>query len=164
MTQLTMGMSRIEAAHLMGLVGQFLDVLDASAPGDSVDPAVQRLTPDAYPGDDDASADFRAMTQSDLLERRRGDARTVLSGLALSGADPDALTEENALDVVSLTLSMDDAGSWLRALAAIRLVLAERLGIVTEDDHDDDDPRFAIYDWLGFRLDSLIQEVDALSD
>jgi hypothetical protein len=163
-TELTMEMTRIEAAHLMGLVGQFLDVLDASAPGDSTDPAVRRLTPDAYPQDDDASAEFRAMTQSDLLDRRRSDAHAVLSGLAIAGADPVALTEENSLDTVSLVLSTDDCASWLRALAALRLVLAERLGITDEDAHDDDDPRFAIYDWLGYRLDALIQEIDALPE
>jgi hypothetical protein len=164
MTDLTMDMSRIEAAHLMGLVGQFLEVLDAAPPGDSTDPAVRRLTPDAYPEDSDASAEFRSMTQSDLLDRRRADARVVLSGLALAGAEPDRLTEENSLDTVSLRLTVDDVSSWLRALAALRLVLAERLGIMTEDDHDDDDPRFAIYDWLGYRLDALIQEIDSLED
>jgi len=161
MTDLTVGMSRIEAAHLMGLVGQFLDVLDASPPGDSTDPAVRRLTPDAYPDDGDASAEFRSMTQSDLLDRRRDDARVVLAGLGNAGADPDALTEENSLDTVSLRLTTDDMASWLRALAALRLVLAERLGIATEDDHDDEDARFAIYDWLGYRLDALVQEVDS---
>jgi hypothetical protein len=164
MTTLTMEMTRIEAAHLMGLMGQFLDVLDASAPGDSTDPAVQRLTPDAYPEDGDASAEFRAMTQSDLLDRRRGDARAVLSGLAIAGADPDALTEDNSLDPVALPLSPDDSAAWLRALAALRLVLAERLGVAAEDDHDDDDPRFAIYDWLGYRLDALIQEIDSRAE
>ena len=161
MTDLTMDMSRIEAAHLMGLVGQFLEVLDASAPGDSTDPAVRRLTPDAYPEDGEASAEFRSMTQSDLLDRRRGDARVVLAGLANAGADPDTLTEENSLDIVSLRLGRDDLASWLRAIAALRLVLAERLGIASEDDHDDEDPRFAIYDWLGYRLDALIQVIES---
>lgn len=161
MSDLTVDMSRIEAAHLMGLVGQFLDVLDASPPGDSTDPAVHRLTPDAYPEDGDASADFRSMTQADLLDRRRSDARVVLAGLTNAGADPDALTEDNSLDIVSLRLTVDDLASWLRALAALRLVLAERLGITTEDDHDDEDPRFAIYDWLGYRLDALVREVDS---
>ena len=42
-------------------------------------------------------------------------------------------------------------------LAAIRLVLATRLGIRSEEDHDEDDPRFGIYDWLGYRLDGLVQ-------
>lgn len=164
MTDLTVTMTRIEAAHLMGLLGQFLDVLNASAPGDSSDPAVRRLTPDAYPEDDDASAEFRAMTQSDLLERRHGDAHAVLAALAVAGADPEAVTEENSLDSLSLPLDGDDAASWLRSLAALRLVLAERLGITAEDDHDSSDPRFTIYDWLGYRLDGLIQQIDATRD
>lgn len=164
MSRLVMEMTRIEAAHLMGLVGQFLEVLDASAPGDSTDPAVARLTPDAYPEDADASAEFRTMTQSDLLDRRASDARSVLAQLALAGADPDGLTDHNALDTVALPLTVDDASTWLRALASLRLVLAERLGVSSEDDHDEDDQRFAIYDWLGYRLDALVQEVDALDD
>ncbi|MDL9981465.1 DUF2017 family protein [Microbacterium sp. ASV49] len=159
-----MEMTRIEAAHLMGLVGQFLEVLDASAPGDSTDPAVARLTPDAYPEDADASAEFRTMTQSELLDRRASDARSVLAQLALAGADPDGLTDDNALDTVALPLTVDDASAWLRALASLRLVLAERLGVSSEDDHDEDDQRFAIYDWLGYRLDALVQEIDALDD
>lgn len=162
MTRLVMEMSRIEAAHLMGLVSQFIEVLDASGPGDAADPAVARLTPDAYPQDADASAEFRTMTQSDLLVRRAADARSVLAQLAIAGADPESLREDNALDTVTIPLDPADASAWLRALAALRLVLAERLGIDTEDDHDEDDPRFAIYDWLGYRLDALVQELDAL--
>lgn len=164
MTYLVMEMTRIEAAHLMGLVGQFLDVLDASAPGDSTDPAVRRLTPNAYPEDADASAEFRTLTQSDLLDRRAADARSVLAQLAVAGADPDALADDNALETVSLPLSAPETGEWLRALASLRLVLAERLGVSSEDDHDEKDPRYAIYDWLGYRLDALVQELDALTD
>jgi len=44
--------------------------------------------------------------------------------------------------------------------AAIRLVLASRLGIVDADDHDEDDPRFGIYDWLGYRLHGLVTAID----
>ena len=52
------------------------------------------------------------------------------------------------------------ARAWLRTLAAIRLVLASRLGIEVAEDHDPDDPRFGIYDWLGYRLDGLVAAVD----
>ncbi len=163
MMRLVMDMSRIEAAHLMGLMTQFLEVLDAAAPGDSTDPAVARLTPDAYPQSAEDSAEFRLLTQADLLDRRAEDARSVLAHLADAGVDPDRLTERNAADTVSVPLD-EDAAAWLRALAALRLVLAERLGITAVDHHDDDDPRFAIYDWLGYRLDTLVQELDALDE
>lgn len=38
-----------------------------------------------------------------------------------------------------------------------------RLGIVEAEDHDSDDPRFGIYDWLGYRLDGLVGALDAES-
>ena len=52
------------------------------------------------------------------------------------------------------------ADALLRTLAAIRLVLASRLGVDDEDTHDNDDPRFGIYDWLGYRLDALLTALD----
>ncbi len=60
-------------------------------------------------------------------------------------------------DVITIPLDPDGVRSWLRTLAAVRLVLASRLGIIDDDDHSDDDPRFGIYDWLGFRLDGLVR-------
>ena len=54
----------------------------------------------------------------------------------------------------------------MRTLAAVRLVVASRLGIETEDDDaearadDDEDGRFGVYDWLGFRLDGIVQALD----
>ena len=57
-------------------------------------------------------------------------------------------------------LAPDAIGAWLRTLAAIRLVLATRLGITEEDRHSPEDPRFGIYDWLGYRLDGLVSAVE----
>ncbi len=65
---------------------------------------------------------------------------------------------------MQLRLDPEDLQAWLRTLAAIRLVLATRLGIKTEDDHDEDDPRFGIYDWLGYRLDGLVRAAEARTD
>jgi hypothetical protein len=36
-------------------------------------------------------------------------------------------------------------------------VLATRLDIQSEADHDVEDPRFGVYEWLGYRLDGLVQ-------
>ena len=58
---------------------------------------------------------------------------------------------------IELMLSAPEAAAWLRTLAALRLVLASRLGIRTEDDHDPEDPRFGVYDWLGYRLELLVR-------
>ena len=64
--------------------------------------------------------------------------------------------------VLNVTLDHDGAAAWLRTLTALRLVLASRLGIAHEDDHDEADPRFGIYDWLGYRLDSLVRALDGM--
>ena len=44
----------------------------------------------------------------------------------------------------------------------MRLVLATRLGIDSETDHDPEVPAFAVYDWLGYRLELLVQAADEL--
>ncbi|SDH18288.1 DUF2017 family protein [Microbacterium pygmaeum] len=155
-------LSRIEAAHLAGLVGQFADLLaDGQA---SADPAIGRLVPDAYPDDEDAAREFREVTERELLERRGDDAGTVLRTLAPvlpEGADAalDDVADRDVLaqDVVEIPLAADDLQAWLRCLAALRLVLAVRLGIRDETDGSQDDPRFGIYEWLGYRLDGLVQ-------
>lgn len=150
--------TRIEALHLADLVGQFAHLLDETDDA-ADDPAVARLVPDAYPDDASAAREFRHATQHELLERRGADAQRVLTALA----DAGALTEDETLavdDVVDIALDPDDARAWLRTLTAIRLVIASRLGIETEADHDEDDPRFGVYDWLGYRLDGLVHAID----
>lgn len=153
--------TRIEARHLADLMMQFTEVLQAtSAAGD--DPAVARLVPDAYPDDAQAGAEFRQATEHDLLDRRRDDAQRVLADLAATGAErTGADRSRDDTDVIDLALPIENARAWMRALAAVRLVLASRLGVVDEDDHDPDDPRFGVYDWLGYRLDGLVQALSA---
>ncbi|MCR2763720.1 DUF2017 domain-containing protein [Microbacterium sp. zg.B48] len=149
-------LTRMEAAHLAGLVQQFAELLDGahSAGGD---PAIARLVPDAYADDATAAQEFRDVTEQDLLDRRRDDADRVLASLHDAAVLPDAPAEDVAMEIVELRLDPEDLRSWLRSLAAIRLVLATRLDIRTEEDHDVDDPRFGIYEWLGYRLDGLVQ-------
>lgn len=151
-------MARIEAAHLAGLVGQFAELLDVS--DDRADPAVQRLVPDAY-ADAEAAREFRDVTESDLLGRRRADAAVVLASLAEVAEISDDPDDPTLIDVVDVALDEEQTQAWLRTLAAVRLVLATRLGVAHEDDHDADDPRFGIYDWLGYRLDGLVAAIDA---
>lgn len=149
--------SHLEALHLAGLVGQFADLVSTSRAGD--DPAVARLLPDAYPDDPEASREFRRLTGDDMLGRRAEDARTLLSTLATDGVSVDP--ESDADTTIAVALSELEAMAWMRTLSAVRLVLAERLGIQEEDDHRPDDPRFGIYDWVGYRLDGLVQVLDA---
>lgn len=154
-------MSRVEGAHLADLITQFAELLaDSPGLGGAVpsDPAVARLVPDAYRGDAEAASEFRTLTAGDLLARRADDAGVVLAGLSPDGVpdEIDALSPLEQAELVTISLSRDTARAWLRTLAALRLVLASRLGISTEDDHEARDPRFAIYDWLGYRLDNLV--------
>ncbi|KTS65180.1 hypothetical protein NS206_05355 [Microbacterium testaceum] len=143
--------SGLEALHLAGIVGQFRDVVTDTQRSD--DPAVARLLPDAYPDDEEATREFRRLTGDDLLGRRAADAEVVLRTLGMDGGahdqgDPDA--------TLTIALGEDEALSWMRTLSAVRLVMATRLGSLSEDDHQPDDPRFGIYDWIGYRLDGLV--------
>lgn len=110
-----------------------------------LDPALARLLPDAYRGDDDAAAEHRRLTERALVERKLGNARTVIHSLA------------------SPTLALDAAAvqSWLRTLTDLRLALAARLQI--EEDGDEglgDEAMLTIYDWLGWLQGSLVEVID----
>lgn len=152
--------ARLEAAHLAGLVGQFAELLRESAPDDG-DPAIARLVPSAYSDDEDAAREFRALTQSDLLDRRASDAALVLASLQDAAEIPEDPDDPALLEQVEIRLASETAQAWLRTLAAVRLVLATRLGVVDEDDHEHDDPRFGVYDWIGYRLDGLVAALDS---
>jgi len=148
--------SGLEALHLAGIVGQFRDIVADSRRDD--DPAVARLLPDAYPDDDEATREFRRLTGDDLLGRRAADAEVVLHTLGMDGGD--VRTDSDPGATLTIALGEDEALSWMRTLSAVRLVLATRLGIQSEDDHQPDDPRFGIYDWIGYRLDGLVSALD----
>ncbi|MDX2375538.1 DUF2017 domain-containing protein [Microbacterium sp. LRZ72] len=154
-------LTRIEARNLADLVAQFSELLEETA--ESSDPAVRRLVPDAYSDDTDAAAEFRRATQGDLLERRQHDALRVLADLAPAFGSGDENPSGGTSDDEEITISLDrDTGwAWMRTLTSIRLVIAERLGIHDERDAHPEDERFAVFDWLGFRLEGLVR---ALSD
>jgi uncharacterized protein DUF2017 len=92
---------------------------------DRDDPAVERLFPDVYPENPEDAAEFRRLTESDLLEGKRDQAKTVLTDLLSVSADPDG---------GEVRLDDDHADVWLRALTDLRLALGTRLGV--EDDTD----------------------------
>lgn len=137
-----------EARLLSTLAGQVADLV---ASADEVDPAVLRLLPDAYRDDAEASAEFRRFTAEGLGNRKVLNARAMVESL-----EQVPTTGEVRLDAPA-------AGAWLRSLTDIRLVLAERLGIETEDDEDgrEVDPIMRdVYDWLGFVQNSLVEALD----
>jgi len=150
-------LTRIEADHLADIIGQFIELVNGT-PADP-DPALARLTPDAYPDDPDASREFRSLTRGDLLHRRANDASTVRRALATIQPADDPEADFSPVDIA---IPDEEIEAWLRTLTAVRLVVAHRLGIDAEEDHDASDPRFGVYDWLGYRLDGLVQAADEL--
>ncbi|MDR6866039.1 hypothetical protein J2Y69_000624 [Microbacterium resistens] len=149
-------LARIEGRHLADLIEQFLGLLADPDADAEVDPGLRRLTPVVYPDDAEASAEFARATSDDLLDRRAADARIVRAGLQrfVDGSGDDG----DPLDVVIADADLD---AWLRTLNALRLIIASRLGIESDTDHDAEDPRFGVYDWLGYRLDGLIEAAES---
>ncbi|WP_052206863.1 DUF2017 domain-containing protein [Sinomonas humi] len=82
------------------------------------DPAVKRLLPNISKDDGEASLEFRRLTERSLRETKAGALRAAALGL-------------EARDVV---LDATAAEHWATALTDVRLVLAERLGIRSEED------------------------------
>ena len=89
----------------------------SSEPGQ--DPALARLLPDANREDPQVAAEFRRYTEGGLRARKRANARTAAA--ALAGAGP-------------VLLGAEEAGALLTSLTDVRLVLAERLGLRTDED------------------------------
>ena len=148
---ITVPIDQIEAQHLTRLIAQFLELLrDAGADRDT---ALDRLTPAVYPEDADASAEFARATSADLMDRRAADARTVQAGLDALGDDADDASRE-------LLLDPSEVDAWMRTLAALRLVIASRLGIDKAPAPDPEDPRLGVYEWLGYRLELIVEAAD----
>ncbi|SKC77853.1 DUF2017 family protein [Krasilnikoviella flava] len=100
------------------------------------DPAVQRLLPDAHDEDADVATEFRHLTQTDLA------AGKVARLLAFADAieSPDELPDDPRAGA-EVVVPRESAQEFAGALTDVRLVLAERLGLVDDADvetlHDD---------------------------
>jgi hypothetical protein len=136
-----------------------LEALVGLPPGEVTtpeDPALARLFPAAYQGDDGAATEFRRFTESDLRAGKRAVASAALVQL-------QPLLESGG----KLVLDRDQADGWLSWLNDIRLVLGTRLE-VTEEEYDvaPDDPRWQamqVYGWLGWLQESLLSCVEPRS-
>lgn len=153
-------MARAEGAQLAQLVDDFRELVGSDR--DATDPAIGRLAPDPYPDDEDASLSFRDATREDLLDRRALDADVVRAALADLRGDLDSMSQAEAFTEHDVVIRQSDVDAWLRTLTALRLVIAERLGIESDDDRDPDDARYGVYDWLGYRLELTVEAVDEL--
>jgi Domain of unknown function (DUF2017) len=130
------------------------------------DPALARLLPVATTEDDELAAEFRRFTEIGLRQRKSANLRVAAA----------TLTEVHRTRAKGsdLHLEDDDAVAWLTALTDVRLVLAERLEIRTDDDADalqdllddaeEDDPRAwlaAVYDFLTWLQETLVHALSS---
>jgi len=96
-----------------------------------VDPAVHRLLPDASLDDPELAAEFRRLTEGDLRAAKIDRLRTLWHTLVGDAGVPG-----------DLGVRREDAADLAATLTDLRLVLADRLGIASEEDAD------ALYDAL----------------
>lgn len=131
---------------LVDLIAQYEDLVQV----ESDDPALERLFPVAYRDDPDAAAEFRQYTRSGLVDTKTARAGAVAAALLAAG-------DEGTID-----LADDEAERWLPVLTDVRLVVAERLGIRTDDDPVPDDSLGEVYHWLGQLQSYLIDAIEVL--
>ena len=125
------------------------------------DPVLKRLLPDAYRDDPDDAAEFRRFTETSLTSAKVANAEGLMSSLVTGGLDD--LSDEP----IEVELDPDSVQAWLRALTDIRLSLAVRLGLETDEDamllENSSDPAVVamgeLYDWLGYVQESLVQSL-----
>lgn len=131
-----------EREVLAGLPAQLRDALDEG------EPTLYRLFPPAYADDADANEEYAQLVGRGLLD---GKLR------ALAELERTAHAE---------TLTEDELGAWLGGLESLRLALGTQLDITEEsyvsfDPSDPDAPRLALYHWLSWLQEEVVQ---ALSD
>jgi hypothetical protein len=122
------------------------------------DPALLRLLPDAYRGDDDAAGEFRRLTEADLRASKHDGLGRIVNDLVA----PEAAQRSGG---VRLDLDDDAAAAWLTALNDVRLTFGTRID-VSEDMDDErmnlpvDSQRYAeiaTYDWFSWLQDAMLR-------
>jgi len=154
--------TRGERELLAGLAAQLVSLLEeraAESPADvlyaqlgiggaaapPLDPALARLLPDAYRGDDEAASEHRRLTELGLVDRKVANARAVI----------------RTVDDKVAVLDPADVQAWLRHLTDLRLVLAARLQIEHDgDEGNGDEGMLDLYDWLGYLQGTLLEAVE----
>ncbi|MER3389010.1 MAG: DUF2017 family protein [Microcella sp.] len=143
-----------EARILLSLSRQLQSLLaDSLEPDALADGAVRRLLPDAYRDDPDAAEEWRRLSRRGLVERKVAHAATLSRALA----GPAAAAEPS-----TITIDADDALDWVRAVGDLRLVIADRIGIVVDgDEGTTSEPGLQeLYDWLAWIQDDLVRALD----
>lgn len=131
------------------------------------DPVLLRLLPDAYRDDAEDSGEFRRFTERSLTSAKVLNAETLIASLIEGGLDFSQPPDEDG-EPVEVELNPGEVQSWLRALTDIRLSLAVRLGIESDEDmmliSESDDEAIAamtdIFEWLGYVQETLVEALD----
>lgn len=129
-----------EAAQSQPLLGLRMSAAALPAP---IDPAVHRLLPDASEDDPELAAEFRRLTEGDLRSLKVDRLRSLWHVLV----EPAPAGSRTARATTDLVIQPADAAELAATITDLRLVLAERLGVETEEDSD------ALYDALDRRED-----------
>jgi hypothetical protein len=145
----------LEAEEAM-LLSELADQVDSVLLlGEADDPALGRLLPNAYPDDQTSSREFARYTRDNLVDGKRQAAQRVRDATAV---------DESAGGVVQIELDQAEAWGWLTFLTDLRLILAERVGVVDESEdtaaETRDDYLRAAYEWAGFVQGSMLEVLD----
>lgn len=131
------------------------------------DPVLQRLLPDAYRSDPEDAGEFRRFTERSLTSAKVLNAETLIGSLVDGGLTFGEIPSEDG-EPVEVELDDAEVQAWLRALTDVRLSLAVRLGIETDEDTElvaqSEDEAVAamsdIFEWLGYVQETLIAALD----
>lgn len=155
----------VEVDLLRQISGQLIGMLesiDTDNPRTFTLSNVNRLLPAAYPGDAEATAEFRRFTADGLLAAKIANARAVIAGLGDEPV-PDATTHDPL--PVPVVLTPAQVQSWLRTLTDLRLAVADRLQVdprgVPQLHTEESRVLGDVYDWLGMVQESLVYAIDA---
>jgi hypothetical protein len=133
-------LQREEREVLAQVAPQLRELLD----GDLADPSIRRLFPTAYHQDPGRDEEYQRLVRDDLADRRRRAVDLFVETL-----------ERTRLEEAELL-------AWMGAVNDLRLVLGTRLDVSEDEDpvpdpSDPDAPLRALYGWLGYLLESIVQ-------
>ena len=130
-------------AEQLGLLLDDLDTfLETAGP---TDPVRRRLFPRGYSDDEEASSEFAAMVEGDLLGARTVRLQACRAELPANGG--------------RFFLDAEAADRWIRVLNDIRLAIGTRIGVTEDDDLDPTEQAAALYHWLTYAQEILVQHM-----
>ncbi|HEY8720008.1 DUF2017 family protein [Pengzhenrongella sp.] len=125
------GADAAEAPH--PLLGLRMSPVDVPAP---IDPAVHRLLPDASQEDPELAAEFRRLTEGDLRRLKVERLRMLWQALVGEARGSGDATTPHDVGGADLAVPRGEAAALAATITDLRLVLAERLGVESDEDSD----------------------------